>query len=240
MPPASDAAPREEVLLRRPGRVDYSVALRAMQEFADARTAETPDEIWLLEHPPVFTMGLKGRGGTRTHIHGIPVVYSDRGGDMTYHGPGQLVAYILMDLRRRGWGAKRLVHAMEQSVIQLLAARHIQAERRAGAPGVYIAGAKIASLGLRVRRGASYHGIALNLDVDLTPFSYIDPCGYPAQPVTRLIDLGAHSDTAVAGQDWFKQLQTELGYTGFITPSETVFPAERNDGTSEAGREQHE
>ena len=224
MHPAPDATPGDEVVLRRPGRVDYSVAFRGMQDFTDARTPETPDEIWLLEHPPVFTMGLKGRGGTRTHIHGIPVVYSDRGGDMTYHGPGQLVAYILMDLNRRGWGAKRLVNAMEQSVINLLAARQIQAERRAGAPGVYVAGAKIASLGLRVRRGASYHGIALNLDMDLTPFSYIDPCGYPAQPVTRLIDLGIRRDMALAGQDWLEQLQSELGYTGFVTPSESRLP----------------
>ncbi len=219
MPPAPDATPGDEAVLRQPGRVDYSVAFRAMQNFTDARTSETPDEIWLLEHPPVFTMGLKGRGGALAHIHGIPVVYSDRGGDMTYHGPGQLVAYILMDLNRRGWGAKRLVNALEQSVINLLAAHQIQAERRTGAPGVYVAGAKIASLGLRVRRGASYHGIALNLDLDLAPFSYIDPCGYPAQPVTRLIDLGANRDMALAGQDWLKQLQSELGYTGFVTPS---------------------
>jgi lipoyl(octanoyl) transferase len=220
MQPAPDTTPGDEAVLRRPGRVDYSVAFRAMQNFTDARTAVTPDEIWLLEHPPVFTMGLKGRGGARTHIHGISVVYSDRGGDMTYHGPGQLVAYILMDLNRHGWGAKRLVHALEQSVVDLLAAWQIQAERRAGAPGVYVAGAKIASLGLRVRRGASYHGIALNLDMDLTPFSYIDPCGYPAQPVTQLIDLGVRRDLAQAGQDWLKQLQSELGYTGFVSPSE--------------------
>ena len=227
MHPAPDATPGDEAVLRQPGRVDYSVAFRAMQDFTEARTSETPDEIWLLEHPPVFTMGLKGRGGARTQIHGIPVVYSDRGGDMTYHGPGQLVAYILMDLNRRGWGAKRLVNALEQSVVNLLAAHQIQAERRTGAPGVYVAGAKIASLGLRVRRGASYHGIALNLDMDLTPFSYIDPCGYPAQPVTRLIDLGIRRDMALAGQAWLEQLQSELGYTGFVTPSRAVFPVYR-------------
>ncbi len=224
MQPAPDAAPGDAVVLRRPGRVEYSAAFRAMQDFTDARTPETPDEIWLLEHPPVFTMGLKGRGGARARIHGIPVVYSDRGGDMTYHGPGQLVAYILMDLRRRGWGAKRLVNAMEQSVINLLVARQIQAERRAGAPGIYVDGAKIASLGLRVRRGASYHGIALNLDMDLTPFSYIDPCGYPGQPVTQLIDLGIRRGLNDIGQAWFKQLLGELGYTGFVSPSENRLP----------------
>ncbi len=224
MHPASDRVPREEVVLRRFGSVDYSAAFRAMQDFTDARTIETPDEIWLLEHPPVFTLGLKGRGGALTHIRDIPVVYSDRGGDITYHGPGQLVAYILMDLRRHGWGAKRLVGAMEQSVIDLLAGWRIRAERRAGAPGVYVDGAKIASLGLRVRRGASYHGIALNLDMDLKPFSYIDPCGHPGQPVTQLIDLGIRRDLDDMGRTWLKQLLGELGYTGFVSPSENRLP----------------
>lgn len=224
MEPAPNRQPGEQAVLRRPGRVDYSAAFTAMQKFTDARTTETPDEIWLLEHPPVFTLGLKGRGGALTHIRDIPVVYSDRGGDVTYHGPGQLVVYILMDLRRRGWGAKRLVGAMEQSVIDLLAGWRLRAERRAGAPGVYVDGAKIASLGLRVRRGASYHGIALNLDMDLTPFSYIDPCGYPGQPVTQLIDLGVRRDLDDVGQAWLKQLLGELGYTGFVSPSENRLP----------------
>jgi lipoyl(octanoyl) transferase len=206
-------SPAEEIELRQPGRVDYFLAYRAMQEFTNARTPETHDEIWLLEHPPVFTMGLKGRDGARTDIHGIPLVYTDRGGDITYHGPGQLVAYLLMDLRRRGRGAKHLVTAMEQAVIDLLSACHIQAQRRAGAPGVYVADAKIASLGLRVRQGASYHGIAFNLDMDLTPFSYIDPCGYPGLPVTQLADLGIHKDRDVVGRDLVKFLTRELGYT---------------------------
>src|SRR3970040_392962 len=133
--PAHQSMLNEEVLLRLPGRVDYLPTFRAMQNFTSARTPDTPDEIWLLEHPPVFTMGLKGRCGTLTHVHDIPVVYTDRGGDMTYHGPGQLVAYILMDMNRRGWGAKHLVTALEQAVIHLLAAHHIRAERRAGADG---------------------------------------------------------------------------------------------------------
>jgi lipoyl(octanoyl) transferase len=219
---ARQLSPVEEVEVRRLGRVDYLLAYRAMQEFTNTRTPETHDEIWLLEHPPVFTMGLKGRDGVRTDIHGIPLVYTDRGGDITYHGPGQLVAYLLVDLRRRGQGAKHLVTAMEQAVIDLLSACHIQAQRRTGAPGVYVANAKIASLGLRVRQGASYHGIALNLDMDLTPFSYIDPCGYPGLPVTQLADLGIHRDMDVVGRDLVKLLTRELGYTACLHSSDSL------------------
>ncbi len=210
---ARATSPQEAVLLRTPGRVEYGAAFDAMRVFTDARSPRTPDEIWLLEHPPVFTMGLKGRHGTRRQIHDIPLVYTDRGGDITYHGPGQWVAYVLMDLSRRGWGAKRLVQALEQTIIQLLASCRIPAERRAGAPGVYVAGAKIASLGLRVRRGCSYHGIAFNVDMDLAPFSWIDPCGYPGQPVTQLTALGVRHDIADVGRDLLGHLTRELGYT---------------------------
>ncbi len=213
MRPAREPLPVEKVVLRQLGRVDYLPTFRAMQAFTDTRTSETRDEIWLVEHAPVFTMGLKGRDGALSHIHGIPVVYTDRGGDMTYHGPGQVVAYILMDLRRRGWGPRHLVTAMEQAVINLLATFHLPAGRHADAPGVYVADAKIASLGLRVRQGASYHGIALNLDMDLKPFSYIDPCGYPGQPVTQLVDLGIRRDKAVVTHDLIEHLTRELGYT---------------------------
>jgi lipoyl(octanoyl) transferase len=206
--------PADSVTLRTLGRVDYSAAFRAMQDFTRARTLQTPDEIWLLEHPPVFTMGLKGRDGTRTHIDGIPLAYTDRGGDITYHGPGQLVAYVLMDLQRRGWGPKRLVTALEQSVINLLADHRIRGERRVGAPGVYTAEGKIASLGLRVKQGRSYHGLALNICMDLTPFSRIDPCGYPGQPVTQLADLGVRADLATIGRELAGKLTSELGYTG--------------------------
>jgi len=219
MQTAQKPAPADEVVWRWLGRVDYPAAFRAMQQFTDARTPETRDEIWLLEHPPVFTMGLKGRGGARTHIQNIPLAYTDRGGDITYHGPGQIVAYILMDLRRRGWGPKRLVSALEQSIIDLLAGYRIAAERRAGAPGVYVAGAKIASLGLRVRLGASYHGIALNNDMDLAPFSCIDPCGYPGQPVTSLANLGIRRDIAELGRELVRQLTSGLGYTADIRSS---------------------
>ena len=219
MQAARQSTPADAVVSRWLGRVDYATAFNAMQQFTNARAPETQDEIWLLEHPPVFTMGLKGRAGTRTHIGDIPLVYTDRGGDITYHGPGQIVAYILMDLRRRGWGPKRLVNALEQSVIDLLAGYRIAAERRARAPGVYVAGSKIAALGLRVRRGASYHGIALNIDMDLAPFSRIDPCGYPGQPVTSLANLGISKDTAGVSRELVKQLISELGYTAGIRSS---------------------
>ena len=210
---ARNTASAETVTLRALGRVDYADAFRAMQHFTLARTPETPDEIWLLEHPPVFTMGLKGRDGTQTHIDGIPLVHTDRGGDITYHGPGQIVIYILMDLQRRGWGPKRLVTAMEQAVINLLADRQIRGERRVGAPGVYTTAGKIAALGLRVKQGRSYHGLALNINMDLTPFSRIDPCGYPGQPVTQLADLGGHTDSTIYGRELIGKLTRELGYT---------------------------
>lgn len=217
---ARHTASGDGVTLRTLGRVDYAKTFRAMQDFTAARTLQTPDEIWLLEHPPVFTMGLKGRGGTRTDIGGIPLAYTDRGGDITYHGPGQLVAYILMDLQRRGWGPKRLVTALEQAVIELLADHDLRGERRVGAPGVYTAQGKIASLGLRVKQGRSYHGLALNIDMDLSPFSRIDPCGYPGQPVTQLADLGVRADLASIGRELAAKLAAGLGYTGWHPSSD--------------------
>lgn len=187
MHPAPKATPGDAAVLRRPGRVDYSVAFRGMQDFTDARTPETPDEIWLLEHPPVFTLGLNCQ--TAPPAGPIPVVRSDRGGDITYHGPGQLVVYLLLDLRRRGWGVRRLVDVMEQAIIDTLADYGVTAARRAGAPGVYVPQGKIASLGLRVRRGGCYHGLALNLDMDLAPFRLIRPCGLRDTEAVQLADL---------------------------------------------------
>jgi lipoyl(octanoyl) transferase len=219
MHPARNTVVNGSVTLQTLGRVDYAETFRAMQAFTSGRTPETADEIWLLEHPPVFTMGLKGRGGSRTNIDGIPLVYTDRGGDMTYHGPGQLVAYILMDLQRRGWGPKHLVTAMEQAVINLLADHEIHGARRVGAPGVYTAKGKIAALGLRVRQGCSYHGLALNINMDLAPFFRIDPCGYAGQPVTQLADLGIHADPATIGRELIGKLTVELGYTGYRSAS---------------------
>ncbi len=180
-----DSAPR----LRRLGRVDYAPTLDAMRDFTAARGPETADEIWLLEHPPVFTLGMAGK---REHLLadiGVPVVPIDRGGQVTYHGPGQLVAYLLLDLRRRGYGVRELVRRIEQAVIDLLDERGVAGERLAGAPGVYVAGAKIAALGLRVKNGCTYHGLALNVDMDLSPYRAINPCGYAGMAVTQLRDL---------------------------------------------------
>ena len=161
-----------------------------MRAYTESRTGESPDEIWLVEHPPVYTLGQAGR---RAHVRApgrIPVVATDRGGQVTYHGPGQAVVYALIDLRRRGLGVRGLVHDLEQSVIDAAGRAGVAAGRRAGAPGVYVGEAKLAALGLRVRRGCAYHGIAVNVDLDLAPFRGIDPCGYQGLEVTRLRDLG--------------------------------------------------
>ena len=184
-------SPRPPVVVRRLGLVEYAPALKAMQDFTARREDHTPDEIWLLEHPPVYTVGIAGRPEhyPRTE-NGIPVVKIDRGGQITYHGPGQLVAYLMLDMRRRNLSVRPLVRLMEQSVVSLLADHGIEALGRAEAPGVYVGNAKIAALGLRIRRGCCYHGLSLNVDLDLAPFSMIDPCGYPGLTVTRTRDLG--------------------------------------------------
>jgi lipoyl(octanoyl) transferase len=169
-----------DIVVKRLGRTPYGETLQAMRAFTRARTAE---EIWLTEHEPVYTLGQGA--AERTVANGIPVVRSDRGGDITYHGPGQVVLYALIDLARRGIKVKRYVWLLEQAVIDL-----VGGERRPGAPGVYVDGAKIAALGIRVVRGRAYHGLALNVDMDLAPFSAIDPCGYPGLKVTQMRDLG--------------------------------------------------
>lgn len=160
-----------------------------MKSFTAERDEETPDELWLVEHPPVYTLG---QAAKRPAVdNGIPLVQSDRGGEITYHGPGQAVVYTLVDLARRGIKVREFVRLLEQSVIDLLGAHPgMRGERRPGAPGVYVGGAKVAALGIRVRQGRAYHGVALNVDMDLSPFSAIDPCGYPGLPVTQLKDLG--------------------------------------------------
>jgi len=171
-----------------------------MQRFTDERGVETPDEIWLTEHPPVYTLGLAGRREHLRRDNGIPVLKVDRGGQITYHGPGQLIAYLLIDIARRRLGVRRLVTAIEDSVIQLLDSYGVVASVRAGAPGVYVLHrgeeAKIAALGLKVRNGRSYHGLALNIDMDLAPFADIDPCGYRGLAVTQLRDLGVAAPRA--------------------------------------------
>ena len=184
----------EEVVLKRLGRAEYLPTWQAMREFTLARSEATPDELWLVEHPPVYTLGQGAE--MRAVANGIPVVRSDRGGDITYHGPGQVVLYALVDLARRNIKVKRFVWLLEQSVIDLVA----RGERRPGAPGVYVDGAKVAALGIRVSRGRSYHGLSLNVDMDLAPFSAIDPCGYPGLRVTQLKDLGFSMTKETAGR----------------------------------------
>ena len=192
------------------GLVDFEPTWHAMQTFTAGRTGDTPDEIWLLQHPPIFTLGLAGK---REHIlreSAIPVVPIDRGGQVTYHGPGQLVAYLLLDLKRRGYGVRELVNRMEQAIIDLLAGYGIASERRAKAPGVYVANKKIAALGLRIKHGMSYHGLALNVDMDLTPFSYINPCGYEGLEVTQLKTLGIAESLDEVMDKLSRQLQRLL------------------------------
>jgi lipoyl(octanoyl) transferase len=185
-------------VVRALGLADYHATWRAMREFTAHRDAHTADELWLCEHAPVYTLGLKVRDKPVAGLSGIPRVATDRGGDITYHGPGQLVAYVLMDLRRRRWGVKDLVWALEQGVIELLADHGLSGARRPGAPGVYVGGRKIAQLGLRIRGACSYHGLALNVDMDLAPFRAIDPCGYAGLEVTQLADLLPRADCAPA------------------------------------------
>ncbi len=176
-------------IIRRLGLVEYLPTWRAMQRFTDERRAETPDEIWLLEHPPVFTLGMSGRLEHVLAPGDIPVVQTDRGGQVTYHGPGQLVIYPLLDLRRNGFGVRDLVTALERTVIDYVAELDIAAQAKPEAPGVYVGGRKLASVGLRIRRGASYHGLALNVNMDLEPFGRINPCGYAGLEMTQLAAL---------------------------------------------------
>ena len=199
------------MILRWLGRVDYEPTWRAMQRFTDERGPDTPDEIWLLEHPPVFTLGLAADPSHVLAPGDIPVIQIDRGGQVTYHGPGQLVAYPLVDVKRLGISVRGLVTALERAVIDYVAGFGITAVGRRDAPGVYVAGRKLAALGLRIRRHASYHGLAMNVDMDLAPFSRINPCGMAGLEVTQLKDLGGPADVmAVAdalGPQIVKSLQ---------------------------------
>jgi lipoyl(octanoyl) transferase len=187
------------------GTTDYATTWRAMQAFTDARTAGTPDAIWLTEHPPVYTLGLAGRTAHLLRDNGIAVIKVDRGGQVTYHGPGQLVAYTLVDLKRRRLGVRALVRTLEAAVVEWLATLGIAAYGKVDAPGVYVAGrgveAKIAALGLKVRSGCTYHGLAVNVAMDLAPFADIDPCGFPGLAVTQLADLGVARTPAQAGRE---------------------------------------
>lgn len=176
------------ILVKRLGRADYLPVLEAMREFTARRDAATPDELWLVEHPPVYTLGLAADPAHGPGVaSGIPVVQVERGGEITYHGPGQVVLYTLVDLARRGIKVREFVRLLEKSVLELLDGR---GEVRPGAPGVYVDGAKVAALGIRVTRGCAFHGLSLNVDMDLAPFAAIDPCGYPGLKVTQTRDIG--------------------------------------------------
>lgn len=181
-----------QLIIRELGLVAYQPTLEAMRSFTAERDADTPDEIWLLQHPAVFTQGQAGKAEHVLAAGDIPVISVERGGQVTYHGPGQLVAYLLIDIRRLGMGVRELVTAMERSLVDLLDDYGIAAAPRVDAPGVYVGGAKIASLGLRIRRGCSFHGLALNVDMDLEPFSRINPCGYAGLAMTQ---MRAHLDS---------------------------------------------
>jgi lipoyl(octanoyl) transferase len=181
------------------GLSPYEPTIAAMREFTARRGADTPDELWLLEHPPVYTLGLAADAAHGPAAGGrIPVLQVERGGEITYHGPGQVVLYTLVDLARRGIKVKQFVAMLEQSVIDLLGKR---AERKSGAPGIYVGGAKVAALGIRVSRGCAFHGLALNVDMDLTPFSAINPCGYPGLQVTQTRDLGMEDGKDLLGRN---------------------------------------
>ncbi len=204
--------PDPTIIVRDLGRQDYVPLWRAMQAFTDARAESTTDEIWFTEHPPVFTMGLNASSEHLLAPGDIPVVQIDRGGQVTFHGPGQLMVYPLIDLRRYAMGVRTLVTALEQSVVDLAADSGIAATSRADAPGVYVAGDKLASVGLRIRRGCSLHGMALNVDIDLEPFSRINPCGYKELKMTDLNRLGAGGEL---GEIWPALLPHLLHHLGF-------------------------
>jgi len=201
------------------GRRAYEPTWRAMQRFTEERGPDTPDELWLLEHDPVYTLGMNADPAHVLAAGDIPVVRIDRGGQVTYHGPGQLVVYALIDLRRRRLGVRDLVTALERAVIALAAAHHIEARCRERAPGVYVNGAKLASVGLRVRRGGSYHGLALNVNMDLEPFRRINPCGYPGLQVTQLAALGGPSDVQQVAAEFEPLFCTQLAYAPRQAPS---------------------
>ncbi len=198
------------IIVRELGRVDYADSLAEMQAFTDRRNADTADEVWLLEHDPVFTLGLNADASHILNAGDIPVVNVDRGGQVTYHGPGQLVAYVLMDMRRSQLGVRELVMRLETAVIDTLAGYAIEASARRDAPGVYVDGAKIASLGLRIRKGSSYHGLAVNVAMQLEPFSRINPCGLAGLPVTQVSDQGGPDELREFSRDFRLRLLSTL------------------------------
>jgi lipoyl(octanoyl) transferase len=209
---SSSTTQHNKIIDRHLGLCDYQSVWQQMQDFTDTRTTDTADEIWLLEHSPVFTLGLNGKPEHILDAGDIPVVKCDRGGQVTYHGPGQLIIYLLLDLRRRELGVKTLVHKIEQAIIDLLHENKINGQRRNGAPGIYVNDAKIAALGLRVRRGCCYHGLSLNVDMDLEPFSRINPCGYEGLAADQLTHHLAQVDMRTTATQLLEHLQKHLNF----------------------------
>ncbi len=201
------------VNIRHLGMRDYTDVWREMLDFTNQRSAGSGSEIWVVEHPPVFTQGQAGKAEHLLDAGDIPVVQSDRGGQITYHGPGQLVCYLLLDLKQVGMGIRSLVKSIEEAIIQLLSEQGIAAARKTGAPGVYVDGAKIAAIGLRVKKQCTYHGLSFNVDMDLQPFSRINPCGYPGLAVTDMARLGVVTNVASVADKLTVKLAMLLGYT---------------------------
>jgi lipoyl(octanoyl) transferase len=215
--------PQPELNIRRLGVMPYEPVWQAMQSFTDSRVEDTADELWLVQHPPVFTQGQAGRAEHLLDTGDIPVVQVDRGGQVTYHGPGQIVAYTLIDIKRKELGVRSLVTAIEAGIIDVLDSYGVAAQRLAGAPGIYIDGVKIASLGLRIRKGRSFHGLALNVDMDLEPFQRINPCGYEGMQVTNLasfckVEIQQVEDRLISS------LVKVLGYNGRFRQADASLP----------------
>ncbi|MBI2396586.1 MAG: lipoyl(octanoyl) transferase LipB [Xanthomonadales bacterium] len=221
-----DAVGTRPLRVRQLGRQPYEPVWRAMQRFTDGRDAATVDELWVLQHDPVFTLGQAGKWEHVLLPGAIPVLPVDRGGQVTYHGPGQIVAYPLFDLRRLGIGVRELVNRIEQSIIDTLAGYRIEAQRRDGAPGVYVGAAKIAALGLRVRRGCSFHGLAFNVAMDLEPFARINPCGYQGLAVTQVIDCGGPGALPVVAADLVDAICAQFGFAATTVEPRLPEPAD--------------
>ena len=206
----------DAIIIRELGQQNYLLTLDAMQQFTQSRNDDSADEFWLVEHPAVYTQGRNSKPEHLLNAAGIDVIDIDRGGQITYHGPGQLVLYVMLDLSRMGKGVRDLVSAMEQSIIKLLAGYDITALARTDAPGVYVNDAKVAALGLRITRGRSYHGLSLNIDMDLSPFEGINPCGYAGMPVTQCRDLGITDPLHIISDRLCSLLSDELGYNARV------------------------
>lgn len=212
----------QEIIIRNLLMTDYQMAWDAMMRFNRQRDTATPDEIWCLEHPPVYTLGMAGKREHILRTSTIPIINSDRGGQVTYHGPGQLIVYLLLDLHRKQLRIKKLVTLIEQSIIDFCRLNDIDAERRTGAPGVYVAGQKLAALGIRVKKGCCYHGLALNVDMDLHPYNNINPCGYAGLQVTQLKDLGCELTLFDTAKLLLPCLLQNLGYTSQSTDNNNL------------------